>query len=208
VKKATFYRELFSYFWIVVGSTLYGIGTVLFIFPHKLLLGGTSGISVILEKLLPFSPGAILMVINFTLLIIAFFTLGKEMAIKTIVGSSLTTLSIGILESLWGNAPLIPSLYLSCVIGAVILAVASGIMFYVGSNGGGTDIIALIVKKYTRITDIGKALLVTDVLIVIVGGIVSGFHIGIGSFLGLLIKTLGIDGVIFLVRHYRKNVGD
>ena len=98
--------------------------------------------------------------------------------------------------------------YLSSIVGACILAIASGILFYVGSNGGGTDIVALIVKKYTRIQDIGKALLITDILIVILGGILSGWRIAIGSFIGLLIKTLGIDVVISLIRRSRKETGD
>ena len=58
-----------EYFLIVIGSALYAVSTVLFIFPNGLLLGGTSGVSVILESFLPFSPGTILMVINFLRLI-------------------------------------------------------------------------------------------------------------------------------------------
>ena len=54
-----------TYLLIAIGSILYALATDLFIFPHKLLLGGTSGISVILEAWLPFSPGTILMIINF-----------------------------------------------------------------------------------------------------------------------------------------------
>ena len=64
---------------ILLGSFLYAVSTLLFIFPHSLLLGGTSGISVILEAFLPFSPGSILMVMNSLLIILAFLILGKEM---------------------------------------------------------------------------------------------------------------------------------
>ena len=93
----------------------------------------------------------------------------------------------------------------SAIIGASIIAVASGIMFYIDSSSGGTDIIALIVRKYSKL-DIGKALLVTDVLIVIVGGILSGLTIAVCSFIGLLIKTLGIDLIISLIKKGAKNV--
>ncbi len=208
MNRSVWKREALAYCFILLGSVLYACGTVFFIFPHDLLLGGTSGISVILEHLLPFSPGTILMVINFALLVLAFFTLGRDMAIKSVVGSSLTTLSIGVLELLWNNTPIIPSPYLSSMVGACLLAIASGILFHVGSNGGGTDIIALIVKKYTAIQDIGKALLATDILIVIVGGVVSGWRIAIGSFIGLLIKTLGIDFVIHLIQKHRRKSGE
>jgi len=185
---------------IVLGSVLYAVSTILFIFPQKLLLGGTSGISVILEEFLPFSPGTILMVINFLLILLAFIILGKSMAFKTLIGSVLTTVFIGVFEEIivFQN-PLIKSPYLSASIGAVIIAVASGVMFYVDSSSGGTDIIALIVRKFSHI-DIGKALLITDILIVLIGGGISGWVILFSSLLGLFIKTMGIDFVISLIK--------
>ena len=153
-------KEILCYALIALGSILYSVGTVCFIFPNGLLLGGTSGISVILNAFLPFSPGTILVIINILLIVVAFFALGRDMAIKTFVGSALTTAFIGLTEK-------------------------------------------IIVKKYAKM-DIGKALLVTDLFIVIVGGILSGWGIALSSFLGLLIKTLGIDLVIFLIVKFLK----
>ena len=195
------YKSLIrDYLLILVGSLLYAVSTILFVFPVGLLLGGTSGISVILTSFLPFSPGLILTAINVALILLAFFILGKDMAIKTLVGSALTTAFVGLLEKpLTFDAPLIANPYLSGLAGAAIIAIASGIMFYVDSSSGGTDIIALIVQKFSRLK-IGKALLVTDVLIVIVGGLLSNLTILISSFVGLLVKTLGIDLVIFIIK--------
>ncbi len=197
-------KEVLNYLWIILGSILYAMATVLFIFPHSLLLGGTSGISVILNAYVPFSPGMILVIINFSLLIAAFFVLGKDMAIKTLVGSALTTVFVGAFEKIFENSIiLIPNIYISAVIGAAVIAIASGIMFYVNSSSGGTDIIALIVKKYSQI-NIGKALLLTDFLIVIVGGLLSGYILLFSSFMGLLIKTLGIDLVISIIKQHKR----
>ncbi|MBQ7390226.1 MAG: YitT family protein [Clostridia bacterium] len=191
---------IWEYIFILLGSVLYALSTVTFIFPLGLLLGGTSGISVILTSFLPFSPGIILMIINFSLIVLAFLVLGRGMAVKTLVGSVLTTAFVGLFERLIDpTRPLIPNPYISATAGAVIIAVASGIMFYVDSSSGGTDIIALIVKKFSGIK-IGKALLITDVLIVLVGGFLSGVTVLISSTIGLLIKTLGIDLVIYLIR--------
>lgn len=203
--KSSIFKE---YLLIVAGSVLYALATVLFVFSHSLLLGGTSGISVILNSLLPFSPATFLMVINFLLIIIAFLVLGKSMGLKTLVGSSLTTLFVGIFERLFVfNEPIVQSQYASAIIGAVIIAIASGIMFYVGSSSGGTDVVALIIQKFSNVK-IGKALLITDVLIVIVGGLLSGWGILLSSFLGLLVKTLGIDFVIAQVNKFKgRNTG-
>ena len=189
---------------ILLGSFLYAASTLLFIFPHLLLLGGTSGISVILEAFLPFSPGSILMVINSFLIVLAFVLLGKEMGIKTLVGSVLTTAFIGALEhSLFFEKAIISNNYLSAAVGALIIAIASGILFYVDSSSGGTDVIALIIKKYSKIK-IGKALLITDILIVITGGILSGLNVFFSSLIGLLIKTFGIDFVIAIIKKHQK----
>ena len=193
---------------ILIGSILYALSTVLLIFPNQLLLGGTSGISVILENLLPFSPGTILVIINSLLVILAFCILGKNMAVKTLIGSVLTTVFVGCFEKLFMSVNLlISNPFISSVLGAAVIAIASGIMFYADSSSGGTDIIALIVRKFVHI-DIGKALLITDILIVIIGGALSGLVILISSFIGLLIKTLGIDFVISTIKRFSKKRGE
>lgn len=192
-----------EYALILLGSLLYAVSTILFIFPNGLLLGGTSGISVILEAFLPFTPGMILTVINLALIVLAFVVLGREMAVKTLVGSVLTTAFVGLLERpLTFEEPLIGNAFLSAVVGALIIAVASGVMFYVDSSSGGTDVVALIVRKFSGI-HIGRALLLTDVLIVIVGGVIAGWIVLFASFVGLLIKTLGIDAVIAVIKWRR-----
>lgn len=194
------FSEINAYLLILLGSVLYAAGTVLFIFPNSLLLGGISGVSVILNRFLPFSPGTLLTVINTALIVVAFIVLGRDMAIKTLVGSVITTVSIPVMERLFAfENPLISNPYISSVVGAIIISVASGILFYVKSSSGGTDVISLIVQKYSGMK-IGKAVLVTDILIVIVGGVLSGITIAISSFIGLVTKTFGIDGVITLIK--------
>lgn len=193
-----------EYLVILLGSVLYALSTHLFIFPAALLLGGTSGVSVILNAFIPFSAGSILTVINVLLLIAAFFILGKGMAVRTFVGSTLTTIAIGILDAAAPvSQPLIANPYAAGVVGAGIIAMASAMLFYVHSSSGGTDIIALIVKKYSNI-NIGRALLITDFLIVIGGGLLSEMHVAIASFIGLLIKTFGIDFLIARIEKLRR----
>ncbi|MBQ4354423.1 MAG: YitT family protein [Clostridia bacterium] len=197
-----------EYLLILAGSAIYALSTVLFIFPHSLLLGGTSGISVILNFFLPFSPANILMVINFSLILAAFLVLGKSMGVKTLVGSSLTTVFIGLFEKiLVFESPVIRNQTVSALVGAGIIAAASGILFLVRSSSGGTDVIALIIQKYSSVR-IGKALLLTDILIVIAGGLLSDWVILIASFLGLLVKTLGIDFVIAQITRLKNGKED
>ena len=198
-------KHVVTYLLIALGSFLYAVGTVLFVFPGGILLGGTGGISVILERWLPFAPGAIMAVINVLLVAIAYLFLGREMAIRTVIGSLLTALFISGGEYILAlEANVIQNPYISAAAGASIVALASGILFYVDSNSGGTDIIALILKKYVKV-QIGTALLITDLVIVLIGGILAGWTIGIASAIGFLVKVLGINLVIALIRRFMLN---
>ena len=115
-------------------------------------------------------------------------------------GSTATAVCIALVERYLTPAePLIPSLLLSATVGALILAVAGGVLFFVGSSSGGTDIVALIVQRFSRIRNIGRALFVTDVLIVLVGGILTNVPMLLCSLLGLFLKTLGIDALVALL---------
>jgi uncharacterized membrane-anchored protein YitT (DUF2179 family) len=182
-----------EYALIIFCSLLYAISTLLFVFPHSLLLGGTSGISVILESVTRLTPGSMLMAINTALIAVAFFLLGKEMGIKTLVGSLATSTFIGLLEPLLTfKTAVIPNLFLSAFVGAGLIAIASSGLFYVKSSSGGTDVLALILKKYTGFQT-GRALLITDILIVVVGGLLAGQTLFLSSLMGLLVKTTGID---------------
>ncbi len=197
IKNSRLKQEGIKLLFIAVGSFLYGIGTSAFIYPHRLLLGGTTGISVILNAFMPFSPAAILTALNYGLLFLALVILGKEAFLKNLLGSVLTTTSIAYFAGVFTEEdPPLDSLLGSAVIGAAIIALASALMFYVGASSGGTDIVALIVKKFVPNIHVGRALLLTDFLIVLVGGLLSGLAIGLCSLLGLVIKTGGIDLII------------
>lgn len=192
-----------EYLMIVFGSALYALAITLFLFPHDLVLGGTSGLSVILGRFLPFAEGDILAVLNFLLLLLAFLILGRQVAIRTFVGSTLTGIFCSLFDHiLTTEAPLIGSAVLSAISGACLIALASAILFAVSSSSGGTDIVALILRKFSSI-NIGRALLITDVLIVIAGGFLSGLIVLLYSAVGLVIKTLGIDGVSALYLYLR-----
>ena len=111
-----------EYALILLGAILYGLSTILFVFPHKLLLGGTSGIAVILADLLPLTAGEVSVTLNITLIVVAFFVLGKGMAIKTFFGSLFTTIAIGLFEKILPvKEPPIANIYLSALAGAAVL---------------------------------------------------------------------------------------
>ena len=181
---------------ICLGGVIYGFATNYFIFPHDIILGGTSGVAVILSHLLPFSAGKYSVVLNAFLLILGLLILGKEIAGRTLLGSTITTIAIGAFDMFaHSSSPWIENPVLSTIVGSALIAIASGILFYVKSSSGGTDIVALIVQKYSSL-HIGRCLFLTDVLIVAIGCIYFEPKVIIASILGFLIKVLGIDFMI------------
>ena len=192
---------------VTLGSALYAAATQFFIFSNDLFLGGTSGLSVILSHFFPrFSSGQFLMFINIGLMVLALLILGKRMALGTMLGSTLTTVFIGFLDSAAPmEATLIASPVLAAIIGSMLIAIASAVLFLNDSSSGGTDIIALIIQKFSSI-QIGTALMIADILIVVIGARVSPIGVAIGSVVGLIVKTRGIDIAIALYKRIKKTL--
>ena len=138
-----------EYLLIVLFSLTYSVGLTFFVFPHSTMIGGTGGVSVIISALFGSSPAFIMMIINLSLLLLAFILLGKEMGAKTLCGTVLVALFCAVLEKLCNNfLPLINNMFLSSIIGGVIVALSSVGLFKLKASSGGTDVLALIINKY------------------------------------------------------------
>lgn len=170
-------------------------------FPYDISLGGVGGISIILAQYLPISPGILLSCINYGLLLLAFLILGKTFALRTIVGSLLTTAFINVMEvCLPMQTSMIPNIWCAGIIGALLTALGSAILFHCDSSSGGTDIIALIIQKYSHVK-IGTALLISDILLVIMLFFVfDNIQIAVVSLVCFLLKIFGINYLIARIR--------
>lgn len=191
--------SLSNFLIMTVGVFLLTVGVYFFKIPNGFSTGGVSGIGTILGKVIPveaITPGVLITVINIALLFVGLFAVGQEFGIKTVYCSLMFsggTMLFEWLAPLDGPITEEPVLDLICAI--LLTAIGSALMFRVGASSGGTDIVAMILKKYTSL-DIGKALLVTDFLIASSAFFVFGVQTGIFSLLGLFAKAFVVDGVI------------
>ena len=143
-----------------------------------------------------FTSANLLTVINVLLLIVGFIFLGKGFSVKTVYCSMLFSLGTFALEHWFPmSEPLTDQPFLELVYAILLTAIGSAMLFYTDSSSGGTDIVALILKKYTHL-DIGKALLATDFVIALSSFWVFGTQVGLFSLLGLFAKAFLVDGVI------------
>ena len=190
-------KRIKEFLLLTVGTLMVTVGVYFFKFPNNFSTGGVSGISVILGALLPgISTGELVLCINIALLVVGFVVFGRNFGIRTVYCSLLMSVSIYLLEKFVPlTAPLTTQPMLDLVFSVMFPAVGSAILFNCQGSTGGTDIVAMIFKKYTSL-DIGKALFCTDFVIATAAGVVFGIETGLFSLLGLLSKALVVDSVI------------
>ena len=181
---------------MTIGTLLVSLGVYFFKFPNNFSFGGVTGLAVVAAPYLPISASDFTFIANMLLLLLGFVFLGRGFGVKTIYTSLLMSVSLTLLERIFPlSAPLTQEPLLELGFAIALPAVGAAFLFSVGASGGGTDVIAMILKKYTSI-GIGQALFFSDLLFVLMGGLLFGVETFLFSFAGLLIKSLLIDNVI------------
>lgn len=193
MNRKVIYKTIFEYAFISFAILLMDVGIYVFKFPNHFSFGGVSGLAVILNEVLHVSPGLINLVINLVLLVIGFCVLGKGFGIKTTYATILSSVILSGMEVLFPlSSPLTNQPLLELLYAIALPAVASAMLFYVSASSGGTDIIAMIFKKYTTF-DIGTTLILTDAVFVLLSFWVFDIHTGLFSVCGLVTKSIFVD---------------
>lgn len=182
---ALFSDRVFSKKWfidytlIIVGSFILAAGFVFFITPHRIVPGGVYGIAIVVHYLTPgvfsFWPdgipiGLFGLILNIPLTIAGIKILGPKFGVKTIIGFVLTSVFIDGITMMRkvGDAALVDDILLSCVFGGVLIGFGLGLIFKSRATSGGSDIIAMIIAKYTKM-QLGKLMIYVDSSIVLLG---------------------------------------
>lgn len=182
-----------DYIVITLAVIIMDLGIYAFKFPNHFSFGGVSGLAVVLNEILGISAAQINLVINLALLAIGFAVLGKSFGLKTAYATVLSSVVLSLMEKMMPiSAPLTNQPMLELAYAIALPAVAAAMLFYVDASGGGTDIVAMILKKYTTI-DIGTALLISDVAIVALSFVAFDVRTGLFSVCGLLAKSIFVD---------------
>lgn len=182
---------------LLTGSTLVmAIGIYFFKFSNNFTFGGITGLSVLVAKSGILSASDFTFISNMVLLILGCIVLGKKFAAKTAYCSILLSVALSLLERIYPMShPLTDQPMLELAFAIALPSLGSAILFNIGASSGGTDVIAMIMKKYT-IFDIGKALMITDFFITAAGFFVFDIKTGLYSFLGLFIRSFMIDSFL------------
>lgn len=203
---------------LIVGIIMMSFSVYFFQTPNDFTLGGIAGIAVIINSFIPapvnqyLTQGVIMAIINVALLIIGLIILGKQCTVRTIFCSLFYTAFIwvfeyfdiiGLINQAAGRVneagealrSLTDEPLLELVYAILLFGVGGAIVFNCGASSGGTDIIALILKKYTKL-NVGMALMIIDMIIVLISFYTFDIDKGLFSVLGLFTKSFLLDGVI------------
>ena len=190
-------NEKIKHFSLLTGSTLImAVGTYFFKFTNNFTFGGITGLAVLVADKTNISASDFSFIVNMLLLALGFVVLGRKFAAKTAYCSILLSVALSFLSRVCPmEHPLTTQPVLELMYAIVLPAFSAAIMFNIGASGGGTDIIAMILKKYTKL-NIGGALFLVDLGIVIASCFVFDAQTGLCSLCGLLAKSLVVDNVI------------
>lgn len=194
--KSPFWRTIYEYGLITISIWIMVVGIYFFKFPNHFAFGGITGFSTVVSQLTHWSASDFTSVTNTALLLLGFLFLGKGFGLKTVYATMVMSVSLSLLERFCPlSAPLTSQPLLELMFAIFLPAVGTAILFNIGASSGGTDIIAMILSKYTSL-EIGKALLVSDFCIALFAGGLYGVRTGLYCVLGLLAKAFVVDGVI------------
>lgn len=162
-------RGLKNYSLILIGSFILASGFVLFITPYKIVPGGVYGISIVLHYMIGTPVGLVALAFDIPLTIIGIRVLGPRFGIKTVVGFVLTALFVDGLTMWYGTEPLVKDdALLSSIFGGLFIGLGLGLIFKSRATSGGTDIVAMMISKYTKLP-VGRLMIIVDSAIVLVG---------------------------------------
>ena len=186
-----------EYILITIGALLVTVGVYYFKFPNNFCIGGVTGIGILFSSLLggTISSGTIVLILNIVLLLVGYVVFGKDFGVKTTYGSIILSIGLKVLDLIspmdhpFTNEPVIELFF------AVVLpGVGAAILFNLGSSTGGTDIIAMLLKRKTNI-NIGQALLASYIILTLLTFPIFGILTGFLSLTGLILKSLVVDSM-------------
>ncbi len=221
--------EIYSYLLLVLGSALFAVGDVMFVNPYHLAPGGVYGLANVFNALWGWKISVAGVCMDIPLLIIGTIILGPKFGVKTVISVILIPVFTFILETTWGYAPLIhdgafldaeaqssllfmdgdvqrffmPDFFLNTVVAGLIYGVAIGVIFRAGATSGGSDIISMIIHKYTHIS-LGTLVLIVDSLISLTTLIAfEDIRLPIYSIILIFIESKIIDLVVDGLKTYK-----
>lgn len=184
-------------FSILLGNFLLAFAVAAFIIPHRMIVGGATGLSIILTRFIPAGTATTVLILNLLALALGRAVLGKAFVVKTIASSLLYPFFLGALQRIPGIDNLTDDLLLAALVSGGLMGIAVGLVMRVGSSTGGTDVLNLSLHKWTHIP-VSVAVYLTDILILGIQALFSKPEQILYGIVLLVAETIILDRVMLL----------
>ena len=182
---------------LTIAIAIIAVAVYFFLGPSHTSISSMSGLGIVLSNFVPLPLSAITMILNVVLLIIGFFTCGKEFGLKTVYTSVMLPVFLGIFENIFPNTGSITNsqeLDVLCYI--LVVSVGLSILFNRNASSGGLDIVAKIINKYFHM-ELGKAMSLSGMCVALSAALVYDKKTVVLSVLGTYFNGIVLDHFIF-----------
>lgn len=211
----TIRKYLLDLFYLILGCFIMAVGTSLFLLPNQLSSGGFSGIATIIYYLFKIPLGIFILLLNIPFFIWAFFKVGKEILIKSIIGTVLLSTFIDFLDKF---TKLTSDRFLSCIYGGVCIGLGLALVLKSGSSTGGTDLITYIARSYKPYIRTSNLIVIIDIVIVGLNvlffqeveiGLYSAISIYImGKMIDIVFEGVNFTKMMFIISNKYKEIAE
>ena len=216
MKKAKASEIVLKYLLIALGALVSAAGFEFLLYPNDIVVGGVTGVSMIINKLTGLPIGVLTIVMNVPLFVVAWKKFGLKFIIDSLVGMVLSSVFIDLLAM--QHISLTDDLLLACIIGGVIKGVGFGVIYWEGATTGGSDILAKLVRSRYPYINFGTITLILDASVMVAFAVIftnyeSAMYGVIAMFVTSRVVDLvlyGIDtsNVCYIVSNRSKEVAD
>lgn len=182
---------------LTIAIAIIAVAVYFFLVPSHTSISSMSGLGIVLSNFVPLPLSAITMILNVVLLIIGFFTCGKEFGLKTFYTSVMLPVFLGIFENIFPNTGSITdSQELDVLCYILVVSVGLSILFNRNASSGGLDIVAKIINKYFHM-ELGKAMSLSGMCVALSAALVYDKKTVVLSVLGTYFNGIVLDHFIF-----------
>lgn len=208
-----FKKYMIDFFYLAIGCMVMAIGTSCFLLPNQLSSGGFSGIATIIYYLFEVPLGTTILLLNIPFFLWALFKVGKELLIKSILGTVILSTFIDIFDQI---PVLTTDRFLACIYGGVCIGIGTALVLKGSASTGGTDLITYIAKAYKPYIRTSNLIVIIDIVIIMLNvfffkkveiGLYSAIAIFVmGKMIDIIFEGVNFTKMMFIVSSKYKEI--
>lgn len=180
---------------VIAGNALLAFVVAAFVIPHDIIMGGTTGIALVLKKVFHFDTAVTVLVLNIAVLILGLIIIGKKLFFTSIASTLLYPLLLKLFQKIPNIDKLTDNRLLAALFAGVLMGLSIGLVMRVGSSTGGTDITNLIFAKISH-RPVAMFVYITDIIIVAAQAVVSDSESIMLGIVLLVLESLTLEQVM------------